>query len=276
MGFGIYRLLDGAPILVPVGAEVLDSYELNLFAAKPDRAAALAGEGLLVEAIPGWVPDDDTRARALELFRAQPFASIFAQLPAGAVATVTAYRDALAGYATWRSADPSLPTRCAALRFACDTLTTLCVKEPSLSRLSTLARITWEMGRRTISVNALRMLADLLKRGGRITEPFWPASPRFDRIAPGANVVEWSAVAALEQLEHTTCYSSMFGSSGVDLDWLSRQPHVSAEIERRRILQRLRAGQKMELPPRLLAPAPDHLNADSWRGGRVRNTVVRR
>jgi FkbM family methyltransferase len=274
MGFGIYRLLDGAPILVPVGAEVLDSYELNLFAAKPDRAAALAGEGLLVEAIPGWVPDDDTRARALELFRAQPFASIFAQLPGGAVAAVTAYRDALAGYATWRSADPALPTRCAALRFACDTLKTLCLKEPSLSRLSTLARIAREMGRRTISVNALRMLADLLKRGGQITEPFWPASLRFERIVPGANVVEWLEVAALEQLEQTTYYSSMFGSSGVDLDWLSRQPHVSAEIERRRILQRLRAGQKMELPPRLLVPAPDHLNANSWRGGLIANTIV--
>jgi hypothetical protein len=120
------------------------------------------------------------------------------------------------------------------------------------------------------------MLADLLKRGGRITEPFWPTNPRFDRIVPGANVVEWLAVAALEQLERTTYYSSMFGSTGVDLDWLSRQPHVSAEIERRRILQRLRAGQKMEQPPRLLKPATDHLNADSWRDDRVRNTVVRR
>ena len=43
MGFGLYRPLTGAPVLVPVGAdERLDSYELNLFAAKPDRASALA------------------------------------------------------------------------------------------------------------------------------------------------------------------------------------------------------------------------------------------
>jgi FkbM family methyltransferase len=278
MSFGLYRLLAGAPVLVPVETkELLDSYELNLFAAKPDRAAALAGEGVLVEAIPEWTPDDDTRARTLEFFQAQPFAPIFTQLPDGAAATEPAYRDALAGYAMWRSADLSLPHRCAALRFACDTLTALCEKQASLSRLSTLARITWEIGRRTVSVNALKMLADVLKRGtGRIMEPFWPASPRFDRIVPGANVVEWFVVAALEQFEQTAAFSSRFGSSGVDLDWLSRQPLVSTEIERRRILQRLRAGQKVEVPPRLLASALDHLNAEVWRGGLVPNTIVRR
>jgi hypothetical protein len=39
-------------------------------------------------------------------------------------------------------------------------------------------------------------------------------------------------------------------------------------------LQRLRSGQKIEVPPRLLVPAPDHLNADIWRGGLVPNTIV--
>jgi len=277
MGFGLYRLLAGAPVLVPVGAdEPLDSYELNLFAAKPDRAAALAIEGLLVEAVPEWTPDDAARARALEFFRAQPFAPIFAQLPGGAAAAEPAYRDALAGYAMWRSADLSLPERYAALRFACDTLTTLCEKQASLSRLSTLARITWEIGHRAISVGALKMVADILKRGtGRIVEPFWPANPRFDRIVPGPNVVEWFVVAALEQLEQTAFHSSMFGSSGVDLDWLGRQPLVCTEIERRRILQRARTGQKVDVPPRLLVPAPDHLNADSWRGGLLPNIIAR-
>jgi FkbM family methyltransferase len=278
MGFRLYRLLAGAPVLVPVDAhERLDAYELNLFAAKPDRAAALATEGLLIEAIPEWAPDDDARAKALEFFLAQPFAPIFTQLPAGAVVAEPAYRDALTGYAMWRSTDLPLPERYAALRFACDTLAALCEKAASLSRLSTLARITSEIGRRTVSVNALRIMADILKRGsGRITEPFWPANPRFDTIVPGANVVEWFIVAALEQFEQTAFYSSRFGNSGVDIDWLSRQPHISAEIERRRILQRAGAGQKMEVSPRLLMPAPDHLNADIWRKGMVPNTFVRR
>jgi FkbM family methyltransferase len=278
MGFGLYRLLAGEPVLVPVGAdEALDGYELNLFAAKPDRASALAREGLLVEAIPEWMPDDNARASALEFFRAQPFAPIFAQLPGGVVAAEPVYRDALAGYAMWRSGGLSLSERYAALRFACDTLTALCAREPSLSRLSTLARITFEIGRRQVSVKTLRGLMDALKRrADRTPEPFWPASPRFDRVAPGPNVVEWFMLAALEQFEQTASFSSRFGGSGIDLDWLSRQPHICAEIERRRMLRRLRAGQKLEVPPRLLVPAADHLNADSWRGGLVPNTIVQR
>ena len=278
MGFKLYRLLAGAPVLVPVDDnELLDDSELNLFAIRPDRAAALAGEGLLVETIPAWMPDENKRAKALKFFRAQPFASIFTQLPGGAVASEPAYRDALAGYAMWRSAELPLPERYTALRFACDTLTTLCDKEASLARLSTLARMTWEMGRRTISVQALKVLADVLKRGtGRVVEPFWPASPRFDTIPPGANIIEWFVVAALEQFEQISTHSSMFGSSGIDLDWLCQQPLVSTEIERRRILQRLRTGEKIEMPPRLLAPAPDHLNVDAWRGGLVPNTIGHR
>jgi hypothetical protein len=278
MGFGLYRLLAGAPLLVPVAAgEPLDSYELNLFAAKPDRALALAREGLLAEPIPQWLPDDNMRAKALDFFRAQPFAPIFAQLPGGAAAAEPAYRDALTGYAMWRAAELSLPERYAASRFACDTLTALCQREASLSRLSTLARISWEIGRRTISVQALKILSDILKAGtGRVTEPFWPPNPRFDAIAPGPNVIQWFVVAVLEQLEQNDFLSSRFGSSGVDLDWLAGQPFVCAEIERRRILQRLRAGQKMEVTPRLRTPAADHVNADIWRGGEVTNTIVRR
>jgi FkbM family methyltransferase len=276
MGFSLFRLLAGAPILIPAGTEPL-AYELNLFATKPDRASALADEGWLVERMPEWMPNDDTRARALEFFRAQPFAPIFTQLDGGAVAANPEYRDALAGYAMWRCQDLALPERCAALRFACDTLAALCEKEPTLSRLSTLARASWEMGFRAISVNALKTLADVLKRGtGRITEPFWPASARFDAIVPGPNVVEWFVVAALEQLEKTAVFTSRFGSSGVDLDWLSRQPLAAIEIERRRVLRRSHAGQQTEVPPRLKASAPDHLNADIWIQGLVPNTVVRR
>lgn len=277
-GFGIYRVLRGAPVLVPAGTdEPIDGYELNFFAAKPDRAAALAREGLLVEAIPAWQPDDQARARAVAAIKAQAFAPAFAPLLDDSVAIYPAYRDALSGYATWRSADLPLPERCAALRFACDSLSTLCENEPSLARLSTLARVAWEFGQQSVSAKALQKLADILKSGtGQMVEPFWPANPRFDLIPPGANVIQWFVVSALEQFEQAAGYSSMFKSSVVDLDWLSSQPFVSAEIDRRRVLQRARTGQKIQVPPRLLVGAADHLNADVWRGGSVPNTIVRR
>ncbi len=273
-GFGIYRLLGGAPLLVPFTAnEKIDAFELNLFAAKPDRAASLSENGFLIEKNNTWMPDDDVRANAIEFIGIQPFAPTFAQLLADSTPIDPEYRDALAGYAAWRSIDLPLPERYAALMFACDSLSSVCKKQPTLARLSTLARVSWEMGRRTISVEALRMLAQMLKQGtGRMDEPFWPASARFDNIAPGANVIQWFVVAALEQFELTATHSTIFGSSGVDLDWLSTQPFVSAEIARRCTLMRSRVGQKMRVPDRLTKQASDHLNADSWRAGLVPNT----
>ncbi|WP_172783414.1 MULTISPECIES: FkbM family methyltransferase [Bradyrhizobium] len=276
MGFDIYRLIGGAPVLVPVKlGEPLDPYELNLFAAKRDRARALAQEGFLIETIPSWEPDDTVRDWALTQFEAQPFAHIFAALSGGAAAQDPVYRDALAAYATWRSEELALPRRYAALKFACDTLGSLCQNQASLSRLSTLARIASDIGSRAIAVNALRYVADVLKGGkGRILEPFWPASPRFDHLEPGTNPVGWFVVAALERLEQMASFSSCFAPSLVDLDWLAGQPLVGAEIERRRILQRARAGQRVEVPPRLRVTAPDHVNDAIWRAGAVPNTRV--
>src|SRR5262249_40104861 len=66
MGYRVFRLLAGAPMLVPHDiAQPLDEYELNLFAAKPDRVNALAERGWLVAAIPSWTPSDADRRKAL-------------------------------------------------------------------------------------------------------------------------------------------------------------------------------------------------------------------
>jgi hypothetical protein len=66
-GYRVYRQLGGHPILVPdEPGRPVDSYELNLFAAKPDRAAALVREDVLVEVVPQWSPDDQARRYALD------------------------------------------------------------------------------------------------------------------------------------------------------------------------------------------------------------------
>src|SRR5262249_48194211 len=77
-GYGLFRLLDGAPLLGPsAGSEPLDAYELNLFAAKPDRAAELAAAGLLVTEPADWRPDPDAWPRARKRLSAQAFAAAF-------------------------------------------------------------------------------------------------------------------------------------------------------------------------------------------------------
>ena len=274
MGYRVYRLLPGAPILVPDDpARPLDAYELNLFAAKPDRAAALAGRGLLVEEVRTWQPDGEAGAEALALWSAQPFARPFA---ARARATPDPeYRDALAAYARWRSLAESPAVRFAALEFACARLISLYAKSPTFARLSTLARAAGEAGLRAQSVHAMKILVDgAIREKAHFNEPFWPACARYDAMVPDAEIDACMVAAAVEQLERSASHSSIFGGCTAPLDWLCARPSAPAEMERRRVLDAARSGRCVVVPPRLLASAPDHRNAEVWRAGLVPNTRV--
>jgi hypothetical protein len=226
-----------------------------------------------VDAVPEWHSNDLARQYALDYFRRQSFVVPFAGHLQSDAAIDRQYLDGFAGYAAWRSEERTLSERCAALQFACDKLADVCRRTPTLARLSILARATWEMGRRSVCVDALRKFGELLQRGeNRVDEPFWPANPRFDILPPGMHGIDWFFYSAAEQLERTASFSSLFGGSGINLDWLSQQPFASVEIERRRILGRARVGQRVEVSGRLCVAAPDNVNGWTWRSGRVPNT----
>ena len=272
LGYRIFRLIPGAPLLVPAGpADSIDPYEFNLFAAKPDRVAALLRDRWLVAEAADWSPDNGARARAMDLLAAQIFSPVLAGLRAPPMGS--SYRDALAGYALWRSPEAPLSLRYGALRFSYNTLRDLCDAEPGPARLSTLARVAWELGERKIGVVALGKALALGEDGGELTEPFWPASPRFDSIAPGNKAGQWFVVSLLEQLERTSAHSSFYVTDGLNLDWLRSQPFVSAEMLRRHMLKQLRAGNRLAVPERLRIGAEDHINADLWRSGAIPNTL---
>jgi FkbM family methyltransferase len=276
MGYHLFRQLGDAPILVPVDAkQPVDAYELNLFAAKPDRASALSQRGLLVDVIPAWEPGENDRERADLLWRSQKFAPLVEMTGGHSVSPDPDYRNSLAAYATWRAVDQPMATRCAALAFALDGLRSVCTCAPTAGRLSTLARIAWEWGARDESVAALRRLLEMLQ-GGQIQfgEPFWPASVRFESIAPGKQPGDWFSGAAAEQFEKSSSFSSIFGGPSSFLAWLCSQPLASVEMERRRVLLAARAGQQPPVPMRLRSPASDHLNAGVWRAGRVPGTII--
>ncbi len=276
-GYNIYRLLPGAPMLVPMADdEPAEVFELNLFAAKPDRAAALAHDDLLVQSVVPFTIDDAARARALDLLRSQPCASAFPNLLMPDVAIDPVYRDALAAYAVWRSPDNAPAKRHGALSYALGALISLCQRDASPPRLSTAARVAWEAGRRIICLEALRGFVVASKGGdSRLNEPFWPPGPRFDAIAPGPRAMEWLAVSVFEQLESAAGFSSLYGNFGIDRTWLGGSDFASREMTRRDVLCRARAGQRVEVPARLRAEAPDNLNAQVWRDGLVPNTYVR-
>jgi FkbM family methyltransferase len=276
MGYRLFRQLGGAPILVPDDErQPLDGFELNLFAAKPDRMSALAQQGFLVDSIPAWTPRDDDTKNADSFWRNQKFSTLINTSGGNGAPIASDYRNGLAAYATWRAPDQPVATRCAALAYALPCLRAACANAPLNGRLSTLARAAWEWGARGESVAVLQRLlqtlqSDQIQRG----EPFWPASARFDNIVLGNQPDIWFAAAAAEQFERTFSFSSIFGGASAVLAWLASQPLANAEMERRRVLLAARAGQLPKVPLRLRAPALDHLNADVWRAGQVPGTIV--
>jgi FkbM family methyltransferase len=276
LGYREFRQLGGEPVLVPLEAgERLDGYELNLFAAKKDRARALSQDGLLVDAIPAWTPGRADRKSAETFWRRQKFAPPVGATGQNRPPSELQYDNALAAYAVWRDPEQPLPTRCAALRFALRGLRSVCTEAPTAGRLSTLARVAWEWGARGESAAVLQRLLAVIDAGHiRLGEPFWPASARFDHIAPGAGAADWFAAAAAEQFEKSSIFSTAFAAPSAILPWLCKQPFCLTEMERRRVLFAARMGQRPEVPARLREPADDHLNAHLWRSGRVPGTIL--
>jgi FkbM family methyltransferase len=276
IGYRLFRQLGGAPILVPDDLhQPLDGFELNLFAAKADRASALSRQGFLVDEFRPWVPSADSLEIAGDFLRRQNFASLI-DLPDGNNPKGDSeYHNTFAAYAAWRAADQPVAKRCAALAFALCSLRTACARVPSAGRLSTLARVAWEWGARAESIAVLQRLLQTVQSGQiQLGEPFLPANPRFDNIAAGSLPANWFATAAAEQFERTSSFSSIFASASPLLTWLCAQPFASTEFERRRVLIAARSSRRATVPARLWQVKPDHLNADIWRAGKVPGTFV--
>jgi FkbM family methyltransferase len=273
MGYQLYRLLPGAPILLRHSLTAqLDPFELNLFAAKPDRAAKLAADGLLVDALAPWEPTLSDRQEGLHLIGQYSFGSSVAAKYGDGSSVDPLFRDCLAAYAAWRSTKRPVAARCAALGFAWASLRRLCRTAPTIPRLCSLARVAWESGQRQVCAQTLLKLLKQLSAGDvNIAEPFWPTSPRFDNIDPGPNKSDWFNCAVMEQFERSLHHSSYY-ESRVDLKALCTNPFVSTEMERRRILRLARNNERSKVPERLCKPASDHVNFELWRSGRVPNT----
>lgn len=273
IGYSFYRQLVGAPLLVPVDpTKPLDDYEINLFAARPDRAQALAQRGLLAETIADWRPTPADLERAMAFWRQQPFASLVTLPEGGGLSADNDYQNALVGYAVWRATEQPAAVRCAALSYALRNARVACARAGTAERASTWARIAWEWGARSESITALQRLLKLLQ-GLRLQEPFWPAAARFDALASGERPLDWFVVAAGELHERTFSFSSAFGGATPLPDWLCNQPFACAEMERRRVLAAAAAGTRPRLPQRLCRPEPDHINAEIWRAGMVPGTA---
>jgi FkbM family methyltransferase len=98
-GYSLFRLLGGSNILVPFHlSEKIDGYELNVFAAKPDRAEKLREAGLLVDVVPELPETEFRRIERQKKLMEEQFAHSFG-LPVSRFSQLDMdYRMALAAF----------------------------------------------------------------------------------------------------------------------------------------------------------------------------------
>lgn len=216
LGYGLYRLIPGLEALVPYrGPEDLDLFALNLIACKPQRAAALEQDGLLLA--------DPQPLTEIPPIDATDWRDYLARFPYGAAIVESGigesvdewsdvYRVALNLFARFADARLDLNQRYACLETATSSMASLVATAPSFPRLMTLARVLTEAGKRNGAVNALNQLAGLLGGGGSIQldEPFLAVSRHFEEVDPQGRLPDWIITSIYEQRERLRAFSSYF------------------------------------------------------------------
>jgi FkbM family methyltransferase len=274
LGYQTYRLTRAPGLLLRARSDELERTELNVLAMKPERAAELASNGLLIDDVRRWTPDRSAVEPALQRLRGMQFATSFPG-PFNPDALIDSdYVMALGAFDVWRSVGRPLAERWGALTFAADTLQKLTQRAKRFAWLSTLARVEGDRGNDRTAARVAEVMMRLLgPQGVQLGEPFWPACARFDALPTVGKPAEWFLAAVVETFELKSKMSTAFGSPSPNLDWLCRSSFASPEMLRRQYLHALRGGVSRDVPIPLLTEGPDNVNAAFWAAGNVRQRL---
>ncbi|HWR78176.1 MAG TPA: FkbM family methyltransferase [Thiobacillus sp.] len=267
VGYQSYRLVPGLNLLIPFDDEgAADGYLLNLFCCKPDRAARLATQGFLVEAetkIPSSHKFEISHISNQsgsndpygwdEVLVKLPYGKLLSEHWAKMVADSQSneVEESLFLYALSRDTSLPMAERFASLEASYLKLKRLCETQPAYLRLSSLARVARDYGARSVAVNALGQLCNMIFQQRRVNpvEPFLAPGERFDSVSPQNqnSVANWIAAAALEELERNQALSSYYTgmSSKSRLEAIRDFGFGGDEMKRRLILIKQRFGVQM-------------------------------
>lgn len=246
-GFKIYYLISELNVLAPFEKDKpFDSFQLNLFCCKEDKANDLEQQGLLIKFSAVTIPlpdeintDDKTwKEYMAKLPFSQPFFSEWDTVKEENVKPDwNLYQHALTFYGFSKSGDITPTERFNYLKMAYNKLNELVKDNDTFPRLMSLSRIAHELGKRG---QAVEILANLINKFGTsmqdiISEPFIPVSQRYEDIHPGRRIKEWIISSILEQYEKLHAFSSYFtGKNSLQLiKQLCAFGFQSPEMERR-------------------------------------------
>jgi hypothetical protein len=252
-----------------------DSYLLNLFACKDDRALKLEQEGLLCRYVSEATHDAEDEVEYQAFWMKKKFYSdlkpIWEQNHTNSESHLD-YRNVLKSYVRSQDAKLAVEERVGLLFAAFSALGTLCEKHPTLARLLSLVRMAQETGNRKYAVGVIGVLLNLFENSNdqlQLDEPHLAAIKRYDAIAPGSRIGEWCLSSILEakvQLEYFSGYLDVSGSALPVLEMLENLGFQSAEMARRRQLLLMKTGQREQPEPLdiLLQLKDDNQNPEWW------------
>jgi FkbM family methyltransferase len=251
LGYCSYRLIPGLDVLAPFAADSApDSYLVNLFCCKPDRAALLAAEGYLVDSrfnglTAASLPEKCQWRRSLA---ALPYGEQLLPMWEGASKHEDAVEVefALACFVHSQDVTQRADERLAALEASFTGLSEICERNPVALRLASLARVAAAYGIRRKAVETLEKLGKAIVMHNRVEadEPFLAASARFDALPPGQEIGNWMLASVLEELERLIMFSSFYaGAFGKPrLEYINQLGFASDEMKRRLALVNQRFG----------------------------------
>lgn len=242
LGFELFRLVGDSSMLVPVGDDdVLDNFDLNYFAARPELAARLAAAGLL--AVGGGSADlsDDERIEAVAKYCALSLAQSL-EITADDVAACQ-YSQALTAYSAYRFLPELSPDRrYALLQAAYAELTDFCQNSNSAAALSTLSRVARDCGFRVIGRDILNHLC--ISDNFELDFPFYPPAAYLeDHAAHDSD--QWLQYSVRETFEIISRHSVISASELDTFEFLASHELATPAAIRRAILLKLAWGQGM-------------------------------
>lgn len=217
-GYHPYNLIPGLNVLAPFNPTApVDGFLLNLFCCKEDTAQKLAREGFLVKEVKPQSPDPGV---SITGFLSQfDFAKL---LPIGKPmdnASQRDYQSAMAAYVGSRNPQLTSEQRLAHLAYAFEIVKKmLSAGESRIERLSTLARICFDYGQRSIGLQILDYLIQQLVQKRvpfSIGQEFVPPGAEFESVNPQGRLGDWLCAASIDQYIRKHAFSFYF--SRVDI-----------------------------------------------------------
>ncbi|MEK6748979.1 MAG: tetratricopeptide repeat protein [Pseudomonadota bacterium] len=277
-GYQAYRIVPGLQCIAPFQANsALESTSIVIFFAKPDRAYALNSAGrLALQPAGSNNPESNIDTHWQDVMRNWPYAKKL--FPHWSKYTRRSpsphwemYETIINLHFSAHIGKHPINLRYEMLSRAMILGAELINKHANIPRLMTLTRICFDLDFRSLALNLLQNINNILRQGAEIefNEPFIPLRKRFELLESSVNMEKFCRANVLEQWTIGSCHTGYAAppNHSAPLTYERTLGFDHPSLERRRILEHYLHRNSLALVPTtmLTTPSPSNINSEFWR-----------